>query len=102
MDKEYNALYTHYVRDYERGTLRRLQSRCIVIGETAKSYRIRLLDVIQRRLPGEEFWVRKKSIFKSLYNNVSKCCDLYNLEVVDESCRACLQRCLRRYEKRKT
>lgn len=101
MDKEYNALYTHYVRDYEKGTFNRLQSRCVVIGETAKSYRIRLIDVIQRREPGEELWVRKKAIFRSFYDNVTKRCEVYNLEVAEESCRACLQRCFRRYERNK-
>ena len=96
--KEYNALYIYFVKDFERGTYKRLTARCVVIGETSKSYHIRLIDVIQRRLPGDCLWVRKKSIFRSLKDNVSGECDNYNIVVVDDSCRACLQRCYRKSE----
>lgn len=98
MKKEYNALYTYYARDFERGTFNRLTARCIVLSETAKSYHIRLIDLIQRRLPGEVLWVRKKAIFRSLRNNVNGVCDIYDIEVKDESCRSCLQRCYRKVE----
>jgi hypothetical protein len=99
-DKDYNALYTYFIKDYDRGTFNRFQARCRVIGETAKSYRIKLIDLIQRRLPDEELWVRKRSIFRSRFNNATKRCDIYNIEVREESCRACLQNCYRRYEMR--
>lgn len=86
--KEYNALYTYCARDFERGIYNRLTARCVVVGETAKSYRIRLIDVIQRRLPGECLWVRKKSIFRSMKDNVSGECDNYHIVVGDDSCKA--------------
>lgn len=92
--KEYNALYTYFVRDFEKGIYNKLTARCIVIGETIKSYRIKLIDVIQRRLPGECLWVRKKSVFRSMKNNESGKCDKYNIVVSDENCRACLYGCL--------
>lgn len=96
--KEYNALYIYFVRDFKRGTYNRLTARCVVIEETAKSYYIRLIDVIQRRLPGECLWVRKKSIFRSLKDNASGECDNYHIVVDDDSCRACLLRCYRKSE----
>lgn len=100
--KEYNALYTYYARDFERGTYNRLTARCVVVGETAKSYHIRLVDLIQRRLPGEYLWVRKKAIFRSLKDNLTGKCDNYDIEVTDDSCKACLQRCYRKTELYKT
>ena len=96
--KEYNAVYAHYLRNMENGNLSRAYSRCKVIGETARSYRIKLTDTIQRRSPGEELWVRKKSVFRSRFNNVTARCDIYNIEVREESCKACLQNCYRNRE----
>lgn len=96
--KEYNALYTYFVKDFERGTYNRLIARCVIVGETVRSYRIRLIDVIQRRLPGECLWVRKKSIFRSMKDNVSGECDNYHIVVRDDSCKTCLQRCYRKNE----
>lgn len=72
--------------------------RCRIVGETIKSYQIKLVEATNDRLPDEILWVRKKSVVRSYFNNETECCDIYELTPVEQSCRACLQRCYRRYD----
>jgi len=95
---QYNAIYHYEVKDFYNNQLVRCKVRCLVIGETVKSYRIRLLEPCRNRMALEELWVGKKSIFRSMLNNESGICDIYELSPADVSCRACLQKCYRRLE----
>lgn len=98
MTGNYNGVYIYFVKDFKNDKLVKQSSRCVIIGETDKSYRIRLTEATYDRWPGDELWVRKKSVIRSYFNNETKICDTYNLTPADQSCRACLQRCQRRYD----
>lgn len=97
MEGTYDAIYTYYTKDFFNNTLIRHTSQCIIVGETEKSYKIRLIEATFNRWPNEIIWVRKKSIQRSYFNNETKICDVYGLSPVDQSCRACLQQCERRF-----
>ena len=92
----YDATYTYYTKDFANGTLIRHTSWCTIIGETEKSYKIRLVEAIYNRFPDEIMWVRKKSICRSYLNNETKICDIYKISPAENSCRTCLQDCDRR------
>lgn len=96
--KEYNGTYEYSVKDFERNGIERYVVPCRILYETDKSYLIKILYPTKHRVPNQEFWVRKKSVYRSYKNNVTKICDKYNLDVTDESCRACLVRCFRKEE----
>lgn len=89
------AIYKYFIKDFNTQKLIISFARCVIIGESEKSYKIRLLTPIQRRNAGSEFWVRKKSITDRSYLIFgTKFCEKYNIEVAEQSCRACLQKCL--------
>ena len=91
------AKYKFWKRDFKKRTLISAKVDCVVIQETDKSYKIRLLEPIQRRLPNEEFWVQKKSICcRSYLTYGTRYCNMYNQEVSEQSCLACLHLCLER------
>jgi hypothetical protein len=93
-DHCYDGLYKYFVKDFKSGQLLPYQVRCVVLGETDKSYRIRLLEPIYRRVCGSEFWVKKKNVLRSYLRRGTMFCDEYNMEVVSQSCVACLRKCL--------
>lgn len=94
----YDGKYFYLVKNFATDELVRQSSRCLIIGETKKSYRIRLLEYTNGHFPDECLWVRKRSVCRSYFNNETKTCEIYNLTPADQSCRACLQRCQRRYD----
>lgn len=93
----YDGLYTYYVKNFFDGKLRRCRMRCEILGETTKSYRIRLGDCSVNRLCGDEIWVRKKSVFRSYLNKDNGVCEIYNLSLSVNSCKACLRNCFNRF-----
>lgn len=98
MKGTYNAIYTYYTKDFFNNTLVKHTSQCVIVGETEKSYRIRLIEATFNRCPNSVIWVRKKSIqLRSYYNNETKICDIYELSPVEQSCCACIQRCERKF-----
>ena len=91
------AKYRFFTKDFKTQTLVSSVADCVVIAETDKSYKIRLLAPIQRRLPDEELWVRKKNVFSRSYLTFgTRYCNIYNQEVNEQSCQACLQPCVER------
>lgn len=89
------GLYRHFVKDYDSQRLVAASVRCVVLDETDKSYKIKILRGIQRRDPGEELWVRKKSIIRRSYLILgTRFCEMYNMEVTEQNCLACVQNCL--------
>lgn len=94
---EFAAKYKFLIKDYKTQQLVSATADCVVIAETNKSYKIRLLTPIQRRLPDEELWVRKKNIYcRSYLTYGTRYCNMYNQEVGERSCAACLCNCLER------
>lgn len=94
----FDAIYRYCIKDFERDTFNAFRARCVIVGETDKSYKIRLHDSIYNRLPNEELWVRKKSIeVRSYLDKESDKCILYDICPNISSCRACLNKCLTRY-----
>lgn len=65
----YDGTYFYLVKNFATDELVRQKSRCVIIGETKKSYRIRLLEYTNGHFPDECLWVRKKSICRSYFNN---------------------------------
>lgn len=98
MKGDYDGLYIYFVKNFSYDRLDRQTARCVIIKETDKSYRIRLTEFANGRFPGEELWVRKKSVVRSYLNNQTKICDIYNLVPALQSCRACFRKCQRRYD----
>lgn len=98
MTGNYDGIYTYSVKDFRNNILLKQSSRCIIIGKTNKSYRIRLMEATYDRLPDDELWVRKKSVLRSYFNNETKICDIYINTPAEQSCRACIQRCQRKYD----
>ena len=87
-----NALYTYSIKDFNNDRIIYGKARCLVIGESDKSYKIKLLDCTNKHFGQDELMVRKKSIFLS-YMDVNGYCLKYQLEVPKQSCLACLQKC---------
>lgn len=89
------GVYRFFIKDLKTQQLIKLTARCVVIKETEKSYKIKLLTPIQKRTVGEELWVRKTSVVcRSYLVFGTRFCEKYNMEVAEQSCRACLQNCL--------
>lgn len=97
MEGVYDGLYTYSVKNFFDGKFRKCKMRCEILGETAKSYRIRLGGCSVKRLCGDEIWVRKKSIFRSYLNKLNGICDIYKLSPAVNSCKACLQNCFNKF-----
>lgn len=92
---KFEGIYRFFIRDFKTQQLIGAIAKCVVIRETDKSYRIKLLTPIQRRMAGEELWVRKTNIIRRSYLIFgTRFCEKYNIEVAEQSCRACLQDCL--------
>lgn len=98
MTGSYDGIYFYFVKNFATDELVRQTSRCVIIGETKKSYRIRLREYTNGHFPGTCLLVRKKSVSRSYFNNETKICDIYNLIPAEQSCKACIQRCQRRYD----
>lgn len=98
MNGTYDAIYHYFIKNFNTNGLEPRDARCVIIGETEKSYRIKLIEATYNRLPDEVLWVRKISVERSYLNNKTKICDIYNLSPAEQSCRACIQRCWRRYD----
>lgn len=94
----YNGRYIYFIKNFNTDKLERRKARCVLLKQTPKSYRIRLVDATYDRKPDDVLWVRKKSVIRSYLNNETGMCDIYNLNPAEQSCRACLQKCLKRYE----
>lgn len=62
MNRERGAIYRYFIRDFNSNTLKPNEVPCLIVGETDRSYRIKLTRPINRRAANESFWVRKKSI----------------------------------------
>lgn len=94
---QYVGIYRFSIKDFNTQQLISATARCVVIGETDKSYKIKLLTPIQRRMAGEVLWIKKKNLIRRSYLVYgSRFCEKYNMEVAEQSCRACLQNCLDR------
>ena len=52
---QYVGIYRFFIKDIHTQELIGATARCVVIGETDKSYKIKLLTPIRRRMAGEEF-----------------------------------------------
>ena len=92
---QYVGIYRFFIKNFNTQELIGVTTRCIVIGETDKSYKIKLLTPIQRRTAGDELWIQKKNLIRRSYLIYgSRFCEKYNMEVSEQSCRACLQNCL--------
>lgn len=92
---QYVGIYGFFIKDFNTQELKGAKAKCVVIGETDKSYKIKLLTPIQRRMTGEELWIRKKNLIRRSYLIYgSRFCEKYNMEVSEQSCHACLQDCL--------
>lgn len=98
MTGNYNGMYFYLVKNFATNELVKQKSRCLIIGETEKSYRIKLLEYSNGHFPDECLWVRKKSVCRSYFNNETKVCEMYNLTPVEQSCRACIQHCQCKYD----
>ena len=95
--KTYRATYRYYVKDFNANKLIRRETPCWIVGETERSYRIKLIGGNGRRMPNDPFWVRRKSIVERSYvDKESGRCDIYGFEPKDGICRGCLYECLRR------
>ena len=49
MEGVYDGLYTYFAKNFFDGKLRKCEMRCEILGETSKSYRIRLGDCSVKR-----------------------------------------------------
>ena len=93
----FDAIYRYGIKSRETGLLHYFDVACEIIGETDKSYRIRLKGVVERHEQGEIITVRKRSITnRSYYDKERRWCTIYDLEPKEVSCRACRQNCLRK------
>lgn len=63
----FDAIYRYGIRSQETGLLHYFDVACEIIGETDKSYRIRLKGVVERHEQGEIITVRKRSITNRSY-----------------------------------
>jgi Zn-finger domain-containing protein len=95
--KTYNATYFYMTKDFANNSFFRHRAQCVIIGETEKRYKIKLIESIYNRRYDEELWVLKKNVMRSYLCNETERCEIYDLTPAVESCRACLQRCDRRY-----
>lgn len=91
----YTAIYRYAIKDFNDDSLIYLAVRCFIIGETEKSYRIKLQEAIPRHRPDDELWVKKSSIAERGYYDIdSGVCLLCGIKVSAQSCLACLKNCL--------
>lgn len=96
---QFVGIYRFSVKDFSNNQLIWSTARCVVLEETEKSYKIKLLTSIQRRTAGDTLWVRKTSVVRRSYLIYGTMfCEKYNQQVAEQSCRACLQNCLARDE----
>lgn len=96
---QYVGIYRFSVKDFNTNQIIWSTARCIVLNETNKSYKIKLLTSIQRRISGDTLWVRKSSVvLRSYLIYGTSFCEKYNQQVSEQSCRACLQNCLTKME----
>jgi hypothetical protein len=95
--KTYNATYFYLTKDFTNNSFFRHSAQCVIIAETAKCYRIKLLESIYNRRYGETLWVLKKNVLPSRLCNENNVCELYDLTPANESCCACRERCDRRF-----
>jgi hypothetical protein len=86
------GLYTYTIKDFYNDVLKQGKARCEVIGETDRSYQIKLLDCTNVHFAQDILIVRKKSVFIS-YRRKDGYCEKYQLSVLNQSCLACLQKC---------
>lgn len=61
-DKPLLGVYKYSVKNFRHNSFTSYRARCEVLGESDRSYYIRLLEPIATRVPGDPFWVRKKNI----------------------------------------
>lgn len=99
---KYAGIYRFTIKDFYTQQLISATAKCVVVGETDKSFRIKLLTPIRRRMAGDELWIRKSNLVRRSYLIFgTRFCEKYNMEVAENSCKACLQNCLNRdYESR--
>lgn len=96
MEKVYRAVYRYYVRDFRTDKLTERKAPCLIVGETARSYRITLPGGNNRRMPNDPFWVRRRSVVeRSYFDEKGGRCEIYSLNPDDRMCRGCLNKCLR-------
>ena len=57
-----DAIYTFYVKEVISQKLVRLTAKVKVLGETGKSYLVKLLEPIRSRCAGETMYVRKDKV----------------------------------------
>jgi hypothetical protein len=93
----YNATYYYRTRDFANNRFISHSAFCQIIKETAKKYQIKLLERTFTRCYNELLWVLKKNVRRSYYNNDTMRCEIYDLDVEERSCAACLMKCDRRY-----
>lgn len=98
---QYVGIYKYFVKDFRSQEFRSFVVRCVVVGETDKSYEIKLLTPIRRRAAGEKFWIKRKNLIRRSYLVYgTRFCEKYNMEVTEQSCCACIQDCLTKSESR--
>lgn len=64
-DKPLLGVYKYSVKNFRHNSFTSYRARCEILGESDRSYYIRLLEPIATRVPGDPFWVRKKNIILS-------------------------------------
>lgn len=89
------GLYKYLIKDFNSQSYIKMTARCVVIDETDKSYKIRLLVDTNRKRVGQELWVKKDNITARGYRIIgTKFCEKYNSEMTDDFCRSCSFTCL--------
>lgn len=89
------GLYKYLIKDFNSQSYIDMTARCVVIDETDKSYKIRLLVDTDRKRVGQELWVKKCNIIARGYRRYgTKFCEKYNTEMTDVFCRSCSHVCL--------
>ena len=63
---QYIGIYRFFVKDFNKNELIPFTARCVVIGETEKSYKIQLLTHIQRKAIGDVLWIQKKNLIQTI------------------------------------
>lgn len=92
---KFTAIYRYAYKNFSNGELVYQNARCYIISETAKSYRIKLVDSTTNHMRGDELWVKKSSIIKrSYYDAISGNCVILEVKAVRNSCFACIRECL--------
>lgn len=72
------ACYRYGIKDFFNRNFKYGYARCKILAETEKSYKIELTQCTNRKNPGDQLWVEKKSICYIGHRNiVSGHCDLY-------------------------